>query len=165
MDYGEDYAPPQERIGTASRQQQQQQQQPQLQNQKVSQDFSALSGNGNGGGTYLDMGHISSLTLLCYHKGIGAAECHLFSLRWMTLALFPCAQMTCSRGCRGSCNDMGWTPESSIKSSSTSWPSFCSFCRPKTKQVTPSDGMFPLGLTSHIHLVKNLGGKTWKVIV
>lgn len=74
VDYGEDYAPPQERIGTAGRQQQQQQQhQLQLQNKKVSQDFSALSGNGNGGGTYLDMVHISCLTLQCYHKWIGAA--------------------------------------------------------------------------------------------
>lgn len=41
VDYVEDYTL-EERLGTAGRQQ------PQLQNKKVPQDFSTLSGNGNG---------------------------------------------------------------------------------------------------------------------
>lgn len=69
MDY-EDYTP-QGRTGTAGKQhyhhqqqqqqhrqqQQQQQHQPQLQNKKVSQDFSTLYGNENGGGVCSEMTH------------------------------------------------------------------------------------------------------------
>lgn len=62
MDY-EDYTP-QGRTGTAGKQhyhhhhqQQQQQHQPQLQNKKVSQDFSTLYGNENGGEVCSEMTH------------------------------------------------------------------------------------------------------------
>ncbi|KAK2839669.1 hypothetical protein Q5P01_013409 [Channa striata] len=44
----------------------------------------------------------------------------------------------------GSCRDIKLTPESSVKSSSTSWPLYCRCCRSRTNQIQLTKTLLPL---------------------